>query len=118
MTVGGDDTFGARSEAMLFLAWMTAQTGREFEFDIVSEGDDVGIAAIEVVFADNANAVIHCDRERGVVVSNSDGSEQALDGITRVLDRATDQLIVRLLKKPEADSVYLKTLKAARSLAR
>ena len=37
--------------------------------------------------------------------------------LARVLAQETDDLIVRLLKRPEADRVYLKTLKVARRLA-
>lgn len=118
VTVGGGQTFGARSEAMLYVSWMMAQTGTDFDFDFVSEGSDDGIGSVEIHFNDDAIALVRGDRERGVVLANSDGSEQALDCVTRALDRATEQLIVRLLKKPEADRVYLKTLKAARRLAR
>ncbi|HEX6086198.1 MAG TPA: glucose-6-phosphate dehydrogenase assembly protein OpcA [Thermoanaerobaculia bacterium] len=114
---GGDDSFGATSEALLYVAWLQAQTGRELRHEFVHEGDDDGIIAVELQFKDFAIAVLRGDRERGVVVANSDGSETALDCVTRSLARKPEDLIVRLLKRPEADRVYLKTLRIARRLA-
>ena len=114
---GGDDSFGATSEALLYVAWLQAQTGRELRYEFVSEGNDDGIIAVEIQFKDFAIAVLRGDRERGVVVANSDGSETALDCVTRSLARKPEDLIVRLLKRPEADRVYLKSLRIARQLA-
>ena len=114
---GGDDSFGATSEALFYVAWLQAQTGRELRHELVSEGNDDGIMAVELQFKDFAIAVLRGDRERGVVVANSDGSETALDCVTRSLARKPEDLIVRLLKRPEADRVYLKTLRIARRLA-
>jgi glucose-6-phosphate dehydrogenase assembly protein OpcA len=114
---GGGDSFGATSEALLYVAWLTAQTGREPRYEFVSEGNDDGIIAVEIQFKDYAIAVLRGDRERGVVVANSDGSETALDCVTRSLARKPEDLIVRLLKRPEADRVYLKSLSIARRLA-
>ena len=113
---GGDESFGARSEALLYVGWLTAQTGREVKFQHVSEGTDEGIVAIEIRFEDRSIAVMKGDRERRVVVANSDGSETALDCVTRSLARNAEDLIVRLLKRPEADAVYLKSLRIARRL--
>jgi hypothetical protein len=57
------------------------------------------------------------DRDRRVVISASDGIDVALDCVTRTLARGEEDLIVRLLKRPEADRVYLKSLRIARRLA-
>ena len=114
---GGGTSFGALSEALLFVAWMAAQTGREIDFDFVREGDEAGIAAIEILFEDNSIAVMRGDRDRNVVISTSDGPDVALDCVTRALARGEEDLIVRLLKRPEADRVYLKALRIARRLA-
>ena len=114
---GGDASFGATSEALLYVSWLTVQTGLEVDFDFVREGAEDGIVAVEIHFADSAIAVMRGDRERGVVMSNSDGSETALDCVTRSLARKEEDLIVRLLKRPEADSVYLKSLRVARRLS-
>ncbi len=114
---GGDATFGAQSEALMYAGWLSAQTGREIRFDFLSQGSEVGIGAIELRMEDDTAAVLRGDRERGVVISNMDGSEAALDSVTRSLGRGAENLIVRLLKRPEADRVYLKALRAARNLA-
>ena len=114
---GGGTSFGALSEALLYVAWLMAQTGREPDFDFVSEGVEAGIAAVEILFEDNSIAVMRGDRDRRVVISTSDGSEASLDCITRTLARNEADLIVRLLKRPEADKVYLKSLRIARRLA-
>jgi glucose-6-phosphate dehydrogenase assembly protein OpcA len=114
---GGGTTFGALSEALLFVSWMTAQTGRDFDFEFVREGDEPGIGAIEILFEDNSIAMMRGDRDRRVVTSTSDGTEAALDCVTRTLARGEEDLIVRLLKRPEADRVYLKSLRIARRLA-
>ncbi|HEV7241193.1 MAG TPA: glucose-6-phosphate dehydrogenase assembly protein OpcA [Thermoanaerobaculia bacterium] len=115
---GGGTTFGASSEALLYVAWMIAQTGRELDFEFVSEGEEAGIAAVEIVFDDNSIASMRGDRDRRVVISTSDGSEAQLDCVTRSLARNEADLIVRLLKRPEADRVYLKSLRVARRLAK
>jgi len=114
---GGGTSFGELSEALLYVSWMSAQTEREVDFDFVREGDEAGIAAIEILFDDNSIAVMRGDRDRRVVISTSDGSDFALDCVTRSLARSEEDLIVRLLKRPEADRVYLKSLRIARRLA-
>ena len=113
---GGGTSFGAQSEALLFVAWMRAQTGREVQYEFLREGDEPGIAAIEIRFEDNSVAAMRGDRDRGVVISTSDGTESAIDCVTRSLARNEEDLIVRLLKRPEADRVYLKSLRIARRL--
>jgi glucose-6-phosphate dehydrogenase assembly protein OpcA len=112
---GGDGSFGATAEALLYVAWMTAQTGTEIAFELASHGQEPGIGAMEIHFDDSV-ASIRQDRERGVVVANADGVETSVDTITRSLARESEDLIVRLLKRPEADRVYLKSLKIARRL--
>ena len=113
---GGDASFGARSEGLLYAAWLTAQTGTEIAYELVSHGEHAGIGAIELHF-DDSMATIRHERERGVVIASADGVETSIDCITRSLARETEDLIVRLLKRPEADRVYLKTLKVAQRLS-
>jgi glucose-6-phosphate dehydrogenase assembly protein OpcA len=113
---GGDESFGATAEALLYVAWLTAQSGTEIAFELVRRGEHAGIVGIELHFADTM-ATIREDRERGVVVASAEGIETSIDCITRALARETEDLIVRLLKHPEADRVYLKTLKIAGRLA-
>lgn len=130
---GGAASFGARSEALLFTAWLTAQTGREMNFELVSEeseGSEEGIVAVQFAFEDGSFGTLRADRERGVVVSRVNDREVALrrdgalshdrevvpDCVTRSLARRTEDLVVRLLQRPEADQVYLKTLHVAARL--
>jgi glucose-6-phosphate dehydrogenase assembly protein OpcA len=113
---GGDASFGATSEGLLYVAWLTAQSGTEVAFELARGGPDAGICAVELHFDDSV-ATIRQERERGVVIASADGVETSIDCITRSLARETESLIVRLLKRPEADRVYLKALKVARRLA-
>ena len=94
---GGGKTFGELSEALLYVAWMTAQTGVELEFEFVSRGEEAGIVAVEILF---------------------EGDSAPLNCVPRALMRKEEDLIVRLLKRPEADRVYLKSLRIARRLAK
>ena len=114
---GGGTSLGELSEAVLYVSWLEAQLGRELDFELVREGDEAGITGVELHFADAAVAVVRGQRERGVVVANADGSESTLDCITRTLARGEEDLIVRLLKRPEADRVFVKTLRVARRVA-
>lgn len=111
---GGDGSFGARSEGLLYAAWLGAQTRRDLGVEHQTEGSEPGITAVELRFEDGSAAMLRGDRERGVVLSNIDGSEAAFDCMTRSLARGVEDLIVRLLKRPEADRVYLKTLRVAK----
>ncbi|HYC60126.1 MAG TPA: glucose-6-phosphate dehydrogenase assembly protein OpcA [Thermoanaerobaculia bacterium] len=113
---GGDASFGANAEGLLYAAWLTAQSGTEIAFELAQDGHEAGIGSIEIHFDDSVASIRH-DRERGVVIASSDGIETSVDCITRSLARESEDLIVRLLKRPEADRVYLKTLKIARRLA-
>lgn len=116
VTSGGDASFGANAEALLFVAWMTAQLGRDVEFELAqSEGS--GVQNVEIRFTDGTRALVRRGPHRGAVIAHVEGAAVPLDCIARALACDTDDLIVRLLKRPEADQVYLKTLKVARRLA-
>ena len=112
---GGGSSLGSLAEAVLYVSWLHAQTGREVPFELAGEGSEAGINAIEIHF-DGSVATIRADRERGVVIA-SDGTEQALDCIARAGAHGLEDLIVRLLKRPEADRVYIKALRLARGVA-
>lgn len=113
---GGDASFGATSEALLYVSWLIAQTETEMKFEFARRGGEPGIGEIEIHF-DDTTAIVRQDRERSVVVAGAGGISTSIDCVTRSLARETENLIVRLLKYPEADGVYLKTLKIARRLA-
>jgi len=111
---GGDASFGNSAAALLYASWLIVQSGAKAELEIVREGAAPGIRAVELHFDDKSKAVIRREREGGAVVAHA---ETRLDCIARPLAHATEDLIVRLLKRPEADRVYLKALNMARTLA-
>ena len=115
--MSGGESFGERAESLLYLAWLEAQLAMNLGYEIVRDGGEPGINGVEIHFSDAGIAVIRAERERGVVVANVDGTESTLDCITRTFGRGEEELIVRLLKRPEADRVYVKTLRAVRRLA-
>lgn len=117
VTSGGGRTLGELSEAVLYVSWLQAQLNVSLPFELVQDGEAAGIGAVELHFDDGRVALIRGDRDRGVVVANIDGTERTLDCVTRTLGRGEEELIVRLLKRPEADRVYLKALREARRLA-
>lgn len=118
---GGGASFGARSEALLYVSWFMAQSGVDAGFEFVDAGgrdEGLGMTSAELDFHDGSAVKIRRDPERGVVVAEGDSREAPVGCITRALASQTEDLIVRLLKRPEADRVYLKALKIARRLAR
>lgn len=115
--VSGGSSFGELSEAVLYVAWLDAQTGEQLPFELASGGNESGIAAIELRFADGSAGTIRVDRERGVVIAKADSTEIALDCIARARTHDHEDLIVRLLKRPEADLVYVKALRVAGDVA-
>lgn len=114
---GGSQSFGDLSEALLYVAWMWAQSGVDVPFTFERDGEHHGIRSVEIHCEDGSVAAIRRDGPHGVVIARSDGTETELDCVTRALARKPEDLIVRLLKRPEADRVYLKALKVARRLA-
>lgn len=116
---GGPESFSADTEALLYVSWLRAQTALEdAEFEREFAADlEAGIGAVEIRFADDSTAKLHGDRGRGVVISNIDGTETKLDCVTRANARREESLIVRLLKRPETDTVYLRTLRVALKLS-
>jgi len=112
---GGGTSFGDRAEALLYVAWIQAQLEVNVTFEIVPAGGEPGISAVEIHFREIGTATIRVDR--GLVVANIFGAQRTFDCITRTLARGEEDLIVRLLKRPEADRVYVKTLRVARRLA-
>jgi glucose-6-phosphate dehydrogenase assembly protein OpcA len=111
---GGGTSFGDRSEAILYGAWIQTQLRVNLALELAEVDAGPGIASVEIHFREAGVATIRGDRGRGVVVANVDGT---LDCITRTLARGEEELIVRLLKRPEADAVYVKSLRTLRRLA-
>jgi glucose-6-phosphate dehydrogenase assembly protein OpcA len=115
IVAGGGQSFGNQAEGLLYLAWLTAQSKSDIAFDIDCRAEKRGIELIELRFADGTSAALTRDRDRGVVIGAGDA--QVLDCITRLQSRGLHDLIVRQLKRPEVDPVYVRTLRVAMGMA-
>ena len=115
------NSFGDSAESFLYAAWLTgqAQLGDvTYDFRTEKHDRDLGsLARVEIGFDDGSSATILHDHERSVLVANYDGRTQTLEGVTRVLSRGTEDLIIRQLKRPEADVVFVRVLPLAIKLA-
>jgi len=116
---GKEKLFGDSIESLFYAAWLNAQGGviQDYEFSVRPEDDDGSLIEVHIRFDDQSEASITRDRHRGVLIATVDGITQSLDCVTRVLGRSMDELIVRQLKRPEADQVFVKLLPIAIELA-
>jgi glucose-6-phosphate dehydrogenase assembly protein OpcA len=125
--------FGEMVEAILYGAWLAVQAGYnvdrdgritgpsgpiDYRFDKRLQSNAGGVAYVEISFDDGSSASITRHRERGVLVATVDGVERTPDSVTRTLACEQHELIVRLLKQPEADRVLVKVLPVATRLAK
>ncbi len=117
---GTQSLFGESIESLYYAAWIVAQTGSE-EIDCtfcIQPGNDSGtLTEVRIGFDDGSEAVIARDVARGVVIATVGGRTQTFDCIARLLGRSTEDLIVRQLKRPEADRVFMRLLPIATQLA-
>lgn len=136
IVAGSSDTdfFGESIESLFFASWLSAQLGHhvdregrvegalgtvDYRFERRMQSKDVGgLAFVEIQFDDGSCASIARDRERGVLKANVDGVESTPESVTRSLARDVSDLIVRQLKRPEGDRVFLRVLPLATRLAR
>jgi len=128
---GALSSFGDFAEGLLFAAWLSVQLGHSvdesgkvesstgtIDYELAGGGaSEHGVASVEIRFDDDTTATIARDRERGVVVATTDETTFAVDHVTRVLSGGVDELIVRQLKRPEGDGVFVKALPVAERLA-
>lgn len=116
------NAFGDSTESLLFAAWLTVQAGHEgigYHFETEQRPLDSGsLVRVSIDFDDGSTALIHRDDERNVLIATVDGVSQQLDIVTRVLTRKPGDLIVRQLKRPEADQVFVRALPVATKLAK
>lgn len=133
-TVSQDEPlFGENIGALYFAAWLAAQAGHhvesdgrvegahgpvEYQFDRRLHTRGGGLAFVEISFDDGSCASITRNREKCVLVSNVDGVERTPDAVTRSLTNKPHELIVRLLKQPEADRLLRKVLPIATRMAK
>lgn len=117
---GSESLFGDSVESLYYAAWMIAQTGSD-EINCtfcIEPGEDSGaLRRVAIGFDDETEAVITHDVAKGVVTANVDGKTHTFDCVARVLGRSTQDLIVRQLKRPEADRVFIRLLPIATQLA-
>ena len=115
------NSFGDSAESFLYAAWLTGQGGLgriDYHFQTEKRDLDSGsLSRVELGFDDGTSATILRDDERNVLVANYDGRVQTLEGVTRVLSRGKEDLIIRQLKRPEADAVFVRVLPLAIELA-
>jgi glucose-6-phosphate dehydrogenase assembly protein OpcA len=113
--------FGDLAESLLFAAWLTVQARREgihYNFETEKRPLDSGsLCRVSIEFDDGSKALIHRDDDRSVLIASMDGVRTTVESVTRVLSRGPEDLIVRLLKRPEADQVFVKALPVATQLA-
>ena len=119
--IGGTQSlFGDSIESLYYAAWMIGQTGSD-EIDTtfcIQPGDDNGaIMQVKIGFADGFEVVIARDVAKGIVVATIGGKSETFDCVARVHGRSTEDLIVRQLKRPEADRVFVRLLPIATRLA-
>ena len=119
-----ENFFGDAIESLLFAAWLTAQIGEEaaetidYRFERRMQSNDVGqIAFVEIVFEDGSSASISRNQERGVLMTNVDGTVSA-ESVTRTIEKKTDALIVRQLKQSSGDRLLVRALPFAAKLAK
>src|SRR5204863_197882 len=67
---------------------------------------------------DGSSASISRDRERGVLMTNVDGTVSVPESVTRTIEKQTDALIVRQLKQSSGDRVLARALPMAARLAK
>ncbi len=116
----GQGLFGESIESLYYASWLMAQSGStdiDCSFQLDRGGQDGGLAAVRMGFDDGGEATIHRDTERDVLIASVDGSSQTFDCVTRVRGRGVDRLIVRQLKRPESDKVFVRSLPLAMQLA-
>ena len=112
VTCGGNGSYGDKAAGLLYGAWIAMQSGSRAAVDVQCEPETAGVRDIELQFDDGATARIRREREGGAVIAHFGESEAPFDCIARPLAHAAEDLIVRLLKRPQADRVYLRALKA------
>lgn len=114
------NTFGDSAESFLYAAWLTqsAETQPSYRFDTDRGRDTGSLSRVDITFEDATTAAIIHDEERNVLTATVDGVTRVMESVTRTLSRSTDNLIVRQLKRADADRVFVRVLPLATELAR
>lgn len=134
VAVSGQEFFGDSIEALLFASWLSVQTKQTIDREGNVEGEagpidyvverrrqdrDIGqISFVEISFEDGSCASVSRNRERGVLMTNVDGTVNVTDSVTRSLAKSQDELIVRQLKQSAGDRMLARALPGAARLAK
>jgi hypothetical protein len=125
--------FGQLVESLFYSSWLTTQAGQvvdengkvegktgsiEYSFKFDRVPDIHGILQVEIEFAGGSVARISRDPQRDILLANVDGVTRTPESVTRTQARGSDNLIVRQLKRPEADRIFLRVLPVSIRLAR
>jgi glucose-6-phosphate dehydrogenase assembly protein OpcA len=125
--------FGQLVESVFYSSWLTTQAGQVVDEDGKVEGaagsieyafkfdrvpDIHGILQVEIEFTGGSVARISRDPQRDILLANVDGVTHTPESVTRTQGRGSDNLIVRQLKRPEADQIFLRVLPVSIRLAR
>ena len=118
---GGVRFFGDSTKAILYSAWLVAQSGANIEHVEVRNArgarDGGSLVRVDIEFGDGTVATIHRDPEHEVLLASFEGESQTMHCLTRLRDRDIVSLIVRQLKRSDHDRVYARTLPIALKLA-
>ena len=125
--------FGQLIEALFYSSWLTTQSGQivdesgkvsgatgsieyTFKYDRVEKVR--GILQVQIEFGDGSVARISRDPQRGILLANVDGVTSSPGSVTRTCAKGSDDLIVRQLKRPGPDHIFLRVLPVSVRLAR
>ena len=118
VSAGGHTSFAAMSQALLYAGWLIAQSGAGAAFEFEYDEGERGIAAVDLTLADGCAVELRRREGSNVVFAACESAGAELEGVAPSRAWRDDQLIVRLLERPQMDAVYLKSLHAATALAR
>ena len=117
------DAFGRTTQSLLYAAWLAVQAGHDLGavnhvFEIENHPTDSGsLLRVTITFDGGTEATISFDAERHVLAGSCAQSETPVECVTRIAPRKIDDLLIRQLKRPDADRVFVRTLPIAMRLA-
>lgn len=127
---GGAASFGSAAEPLLYAGWLSAQLRHHVaddgkveaahgtvDYQFRRDEQLKGMASATIRFTDGTSSTIIRDRDRGVVMAQGGPSNGEFESVTRMRGRELESLIVRQLKRPESDCVFLRALPVAMKLA-
>ena len=132
-SVDNPNFFGQTIESLFYASWLTSQAGHdvdesgevscphgavEYNFKYERVPKLHGILQVEIEFRDGSFARISRDPERCILLANVDGVTSTPESVTRTRAKGSEDLIVRQLKRPEPDRIFLRVLPVSLRLAR